>query len=1144
MNVLLVSQCDKRALTETRRLLDQFAERRGERTWQTPITQDGLDTLRRLLRKSARKNTAVACHWIRGLDHSELLWIVGDASRFNARGAVPTETTRRDVLRRQDENDWHSGEDIHLLTALAALLHDLGKASDAFQARLAGRPTVRNQVRHEWVSLRLFQAFVGGDDDATWLARLAAPTAQDDASWLGRLQRDGLDEVTRRPPTVFAALRNAPLAQAIGWLIVTHHRLPVAPDQAGDERSRPLGSKQDWVSVAWLSGVLERIDIASNERPPDGDRAEIEPYWRFTHGLPVTTDLWRERASRHARRLAQRLPAVSPGGWLGNPYVMHVSRLCLMLADHHYSSLKGVDPGRVKVPAGYPLLANTTAHGAPNQTLDEHLLGVARHGGLVTHALPRFEQHLPRLTRHKGLQRRSQSERFRWQDKAAELAAGVRLRSAQHGAFLINMASTGCGKTLANARVMYALSDPERGMRCAFALGLRTLTLQTGRAFRDLLRLADEDLAIRVGGSASRELFEHFAQQAEASGSASIQSLLDEDSYVSYAGSLEAHPLLQRLAHDPQITRLLLAPLLVCTIDHLTPATESQRGGRQIAPMLRLMSGDLVLDEPDDFDIDDLPALTRLVHWAGLLGSRVLLSSATLPPALVAGLFDAYRHGRQQYARNRGERPGAASPAPEVVCLWMDEFRQTQASCVDTAAFKAGHQDFVNRRVARLAKQPACRRALIHPLPLDGVPRDELTEQMAVQVRAAALDLHTKHHGVDPRSGKRVSFGLIRMANINPLVEVALALYRLGAPAGVHIHLCTYHSQYPLLLRSVIERALDAALDRRDPAAVFALPDIRHRLDAQAASDQLFVVLGSPVTEVGRDHDYDWAVVEPSSMRSLIQLAGRVRRHRPGACDRPNIAVFDTNLRHFRQPGKPAYCRPGFETCAMRLETHSLTELWPESVEQVIDARLRIQAPPHEVRNGKFRRLADLEHARVAKQMLVDLSVSTPNERAGVRRRGSPLSGNGGRTSTSLNAASWWSLPPHDALLTGVLPQQQPFRGDSRPQVDLLLRPNEDGDSIELVQLLESYGPRGRATTAVMIDRSMHHRIPENAVHGPGISPWNEVDFLSALADLAGDLDLPLERCAQRFGTTRVFREPQGWRFHPALGFSKFEGGL
>lgn len=65
MNVLLVSQCSKRALDETRRILDQFAERKGERTWATTITQNGLDTLRKLLRKTARRNTAVSCHWLK-----------------------------------------------------------------------------------------------------------------------------------------------------------------------------------------------------------------------------------------------------------------------------------------------------------------------------------------------------------------------------------------------------------------------------------------------------------------------------------------------------------------------------------------------------------------------------------------------------------------------------------------------------------------------------------------------------------------------------------------------------------------------------------------------------------------------------------------------------------------------------------------------------------------------------------------------------------------------------------------------------------------------------------------------------------------------------------------------------------------------
>jgi CRISPR-associated endonuclease/helicase Cas3 len=136
MNVLLISQCSKNALAETRRVLDQFAERRGDRTWQTAITQQGLETLHRLLRQTARKNTAVACHWIRGKDHSELLWVVGDARQFNACGATPTNLTQRDVLRADDENDWHAAEEIRLLASLAALFHDFGKASDAFQKKL------------------------------------------------------------------------------------------------------------------------------------------------------------------------------------------------------------------------------------------------------------------------------------------------------------------------------------------------------------------------------------------------------------------------------------------------------------------------------------------------------------------------------------------------------------------------------------------------------------------------------------------------------------------------------------------------------------------------------------------------------------------------------------------------------------------------------------------------------------------------------------------------------------------------------------------------------------------------------------------------------------------------------------------------
>ncbi|WP_420467657.1 type I-F CRISPR-associated helicase Cas3f [Panacagrimonas sp.] len=1118
MNVLLISQCDKRALTETRRILDQFAERRGNSTWQTAITQAGLDTLRRLLRKTARKNTAVACHWIRGRDHSELLWIVGNAGRFNAEGAVPTNTTTRDVMRRADENDWHTGEDIRLLSALAALLHDLGKACQAFQDRLRpGSPIERNLYRHEWISLRLFQAFVGPSDDVGWLRRLIEPTKADDASWLDNLQRDGINAVTPYP---FPHL--PPLAQAIGWLVLTHHRLPVLP-QPPETGGRRLGAKVNNFRSEQLRDVLSAIHSGWNERCDETDQRRIKPYWTFPHGLPVTTALWRKKAARLARRLLTVVESHGSGPWTSNPYVMHLARLTLMLADHHYSSLE--DPTvRMQGERGYPLLANTQRkNGQPNQPLDEHLLGVEAHAGTISHALAGFERHLPRLVRHKGLKKRSGDGRFRWQDRAVDTTSGLRLRAARQGAFIVNLASTGCGKTLANARIMNALADPQQGLRCAFALGLRALTLQTGRAFRDLLGLSDEDLAIRVGGSANRELFEHYERLAERSGSASVQALLPEDSHVRYEGNTE-HPLLQRATHDPQIRSLLMAPLLVCTVDHLTPATESQRGGRQIAPMLRMMSGDLVLDEPDDFDLADLPALTRLVHWAGLLGSRVLLSSATLPPSLVEGLFLAYREGRACYQRNRGERPGAP---PNICCAWFDEFNQAQQDCADASTFRLAHQAFAGKRHACLARAVVRRRSRLLPLQIETQDTAGIRKAFARHVRDGAAELHRQHHSIDPSSGKRVSFGLVRMANIAPQFDVALALYALGAMEGQRVHLCVYHSQYPLLVRSAIEQRLDRALDRRRPQAVFELPDIRERLNAGPEQDHLFIVLGSPVTEVGRDHDYDWAIVEPSSMRSLIQLAGRVRRHRSEPCEVANLLIFDTNLRHFEKRGEPAFCKPGFEDPEFRLVAHRLETLLEDDERSVIDARPRILARA-EVDLRPNENLGDLEHHRLARDMLPSQIPAKPLSSRELRAGLKPQL-------PAINASSAWSLP--DASLTAVLPQQQPFRDDPIPRVELVLRPNEDEDDYELFRI--DPGERRFDTIYVKIEKSLNHRISSALLDGPRIRPWAEADYLSALATLAEEQDLSLERCAEKYGKVTLPFSEQGWWFHPALGFTR-----
>ena len=1180
MNVLFISQCNKRALAETRRILDQFAERRGERTWQTPITQAGLDTVRKLLRQTARKNTAVACHWIRGRDHSELLWVVGDASQFNDQGAVPTNTTASNVLRADDENAWHQLPLVTALTALAALLHDLGKATQAFQDKLKN-PGLRerNHYRHEWVSVRLFQAFVGQDDDAGWLQRLAAHADADtdaqalEAEWLdhagGRLLRDGLDEPQAQQHLPFARL--PPLAKAVAWLVFTHHRLPCMPvEQAqgvdaedmndGRRTYRRFGARPGFINTGDLDDVLLRISADWNEPREHAEPSTVRAHWHFPHGLPVTQPAWRKQAGRYARKLLELSQTAGQGTVLHDPFAMHVARLCLMLADHHYSSLTDPAARAPHLSKDYPLYANTRSNHYQNnscsrlmdkrqsplfnQTLDEHLLGVQAHATLVARSLPSLTRSLAALKNHKPLKKRSADPRFAWQDKAADMAASVRARAAQHGAFIVNMASTGCGKTLGNARVMNALADPATGLRCAFAMGLRTLTLQTGRVFQNDLQLSDEQLAIQVGGAASQALFEYWEQQAEATGSASSQALLDEAGTVLYEGN-DQHPLLQRLTDDAKARALIAAPLLVCTVDHLTPATESLRGGRQIAPMLRLLTSDLVLDEPDDFDMADLPALTRLVHWAGLLGSRVLLSSATLPPALVEGLFLAYRAGRAVYQRHRSERPG--EPV-NICCLWIDEFHQTAQDCADGAAFREAHTRYVHKRVAKLQQAEVRRLAQIAPLPdtWHGMQEAERRKDFARLVLEQAWQLHQQPHNhstdtpTPAASGKRVSLGLIRMANIAPLYDVALAMYAPDAlppelQGQVRIHLCVYHSQFPLLLRSAIEQQLDTLLNRRgaradhDPA--LHRPALRALIDAHPEPHHLFIVLGSPVTEVGRDHDYDWAVGEPSSMRSLIQLAGRVRRHRPEAVGGVNMVVLDSNLRHYEHKGKAAFCKPGFEMNPQPpgssdaaqnfyLHSHSLRQLMTRLVKNdepwAVDAQPRIEVAAAQYHPR--RHWADLEHERMRDAMLQRSATSkytTAPERA---------------------AFLHWSHPGQ-LWLTGLLPQFQRFRYDPQPRDDVALLPDEEEETLQLHRVQD--GERRYDKLYIPIHQSLCHPVPAAQLASPSVSPWPQVGLMEELAALAQARGLSLEHCAERYATASLPESQAGWWWDERLGFSK-----
>ena len=74
---------------------------------------------------------------------------------FDAEGHVPVNTTQRKILSHYQETGWTFMPMVQALAAVAALLHDLGKASDYFQKKRKNRELKPDPFRHELISALL-----------------------------------------------------------------------------------------------------------------------------------------------------------------------------------------------------------------------------------------------------------------------------------------------------------------------------------------------------------------------------------------------------------------------------------------------------------------------------------------------------------------------------------------------------------------------------------------------------------------------------------------------------------------------------------------------------------------------------------------------------------------------------------------------------------------------------------------------------------------------------------------------------------------------------------------------------------------------------------------------------------------------------
>jgi CRISPR-associated endonuclease/helicase Cas3 len=296
-------------------------------------------------------------------------------------------------------------------------------------------------------------------------------------------------------------------------------------------------------------------------------------------------------------------------------------------------------------------------------------------------------------------------------------------------------------------------------------------------------------------------------------------------------------------------------------------------------------------------------------------------------------------------------------------------------------------------------------------------------------------------------------------------------------------------------------------LKRYDELEIFKDKALRAILDDGAETDHIFLVLASPVAEVGRDHDYDWAIVEPPSMRSIIQIAGRVRRHRPGAVEQANIVLLNQNLRALTDAvGEPAFKWPGFESKTIfgpndarekryLLKSHELKKLLlPEDFTPLSAAPRIIE------RTDKPReRLLDLEHARL-RSLLVE-------ERAGeyfVRR--------------------FWAGATQ---FTGIEQEAKEFR-DSEPQIEMYVWVDEGEVRHFRIEHKTVDTPQTGQFDLIKL------------VQAERVAVWAVPDCADALAEIPNAETSDPQNLARRFAVFQIGKHLEGktFRWHPWLGYS------
>jgi CRISPR-associated endonuclease/helicase Cas3 len=906
LNVIFTSESSGKANASARRILDRYATRIGHNAWEASLTQEGLNTVKALLNRVSSSRTSVVCHRITNDGARVVAWIIGNKRGFTASGACATGWTAR-KLRKEDTELPYPVRLLSRVLSLAGLLHDIGKSTKAFQAviRRDVREGFRNEgvreaFRHEAVSAMMLGWLANSGDDAKWVASFIAAidSGELDSRIVDSLRAQAAHHSPANDCDSTAARRlfsgtsqrdcsETPVLFGLLWLIVAHHRLPEGAPVLNHECASINASGH-----ARLNPKAEPIDTLVED------------------GLPWQQDAWKKRLRDDLQSLAGLL--ADPHFAQAKPWLFDHLRLfgrpALQLADHLISSDK--KPARSPSPTYAYANSAELPDGSPTlgQKLHGHLIAVSRNAVMAVHELLSLRHEMPGVVAGEVpllLRKRSKDGKYTWQDEAATAIRSHRTGVHEGAFFGVMIAGTGSGKTIGAIKLAAAFKNP---LRVVYASPLRSLTLQSGNEFEGM-GFGSDDMATIIGDPLIQKMHDADGKPLDPKDSF-CNPECDEDYALDLAGGSCSPDVLERFrmlrCFRDRETRMITTPVLAATLDTVMKLADGRRGS-YLSHLLRMASSDLIIDEVDMYSPVDLLAIGRLIEAAGFWRSRVTLSSATLSPVIAMGFFRAYFTGIKS-------RDAMTNDETRIFGGWFsDTTKPNIEKIASPESFDEAHLAFA-RSVADIAGQQGKRRVAGYLYPPEKPQNsNEMPQRQNESSLLKAINYLHQINSVSLPDGRRFSFGCIQVVNVLHCQGIAMSLANSAAQEKegneLDIRVICLHGRLSLATRNWIDGQLNRMLCRKGQngdLAPLVNPFVRDFVTA-SVHQNVAVILVSTLETTGRDHDFDWGVIESRQERDILQFAGRIRRHRPPLIghDLKNLVIWDVPLRWDGKPWQP-----------------------------------------------------------------------------------------------------------------------------------------------------------------------------------------------------------------------------------------------